>query len=234
MSSSMCRAFCKLLVNMFWTFANIFPLCPGPLSESRWSHSWRLGVELWDVGRETPYIQSATSLMMPLLLMLVDLLPLMLIVSLKVNIFSNVHISLSAERNFFHSTPNFITILQTCDQLPIKLYQRISRAAIPQNLLTDQWARKILLRILKHQIMIKVCHKVPDLTRIKFLYSSQNLGPFLGTCVGLHTLDCRKRGHVFYVIMDPSSRSGGGRGGGHSRGGEACLLVTSLPPLPPG
>ena len=97
----------------------------------------------------------------------------------------------------------------------LKIYWRINGPAL------------ILFRILKHQTMIKVCHKVPNQTRIKFLHSLQNLELFLGTSVGLHTLDCRKRGHVFYVIMDPSSRSGGGREG---RGGiveeerHACLL----------
>ena len=104
------------------------------------------------------------------------------------------------------------------------LYQHISRDAIPLNLLTDQWGRKILLRILKHQIMIKICHKVPDQTRIKLLHSPKSLELFLGNCVSLHTLGCRKRGHVFYVIMDPSSRSGGRGGGIVEEERHACLL----------
>ena len=147
---------------------------------------------------------------MPLLLMLVKLLLLILIVSPKVNICSNIYLCRRTPFSLFC----FQVLLHKYDQLPFALYQHISRDAIPLNLLTDQWGRKILLRILKHQIMIKICHKVPDQTRIKLLHSPKSLELFLGNCVSLHTLDCRKRGHVFYVIMDPSSRSGGREGGG--------------------
>ena len=91
-----------------------FPLCAGPLSESRWSHSWRLGVEPWDVGRETPFIRSATSLMMPLLLMLVKLLLLILIVS-KVNICSNIYLCRRTPVSLFC----FQVLLHKYDQLLI-------------------------------------------------------------------------------------------------------------------
>ena len=140
---------------------------------------------------------------MPLLLMFVKLLLLIPIVSLKVNILSNIYLC-RQNAIFLILLPGLITLFHTdCT----RLYQHISRASIPQP-------------------MIKVCQKVPDQTRIKFLYSSQNLELFLGTCVGLHTLDCRKRGHVFYVIMDPSSRSGGGgrEGGIVEEERHACLL----------
>ena len=68
-------------------FCQCFPLCAGPLFGSSWSHSWRLGVEVWDAGRETPFIPSAISLMIVLLPMLVLLL-ILLLISLKMNIFS--------------------------------------------------------------------------------------------------------------------------------------------------
>ena len=169
---------------------------------------------------------------MPLLLMLVKLLLLFLIVTLKVNI---SHIYLCRQNAiFFNSVSISYYDSPHLWLAPHKFVATHFSRCNSSNLLTDQWACKILFRILKHQTMIKVCHKVPNHTRIKFLHSLQNLELFLGTCVSLHTLDCRKRGHVFYVIMDSSSRSRGRRRGEHSRGGEACLLVSSLPLLAPG
>ena len=146
---------------------------------------------------------------MPLLLMLVKLLLLILIVSPKVNICSNIYLCRRTPFSLFC----FQVLLHKYDQLLI-VPTHFSRCHSSKSIDGSIWGRKILLRILKHQIMIKICHKVPDQTRIKLLHSPKNLELFLGNCVSLHTLGCRKRGHVFYVIMDPSSRSGGRREGG--------------------